>query len=368
MSRIFQATFFAFCLAVSSSAFSETVDIKIIASDLNHPWSVAFLPDGRFLVSERSGNLRTVTADGDVSHPIAGLPEIHSSGQGGLLDLMVDPAFVQNNVIYFSFSAVIDGGNATALAKARLVGSSLENVQVLFTQSPAFSTSHHYGSRIRLGTDGKIYLSSGDRGQAELAQSLSHGQGKVFRIDPQGKPLSDNPFTAQSDAISEIWSYGHRNIQGMAIHPVSGAIWIHEHGARGGDEVNIIQRGANYGWPLVSHGVNYNYTPIGTGRKLMKGITAPIYTWVPSIAPSGMSFYTGNRYPQWKNSLFVGALAGRMLVRLELDGDKIKSEHRLMQDFGKRIRDVKQGSDGYLYVVTDESRGQLLRVGAAKNN
>jgi glucose/arabinose dehydrogenase len=338
--------------------------ITTAAGGLAHPWGLAFLPDGRMLVTERPGRLRIVGADGSLSEPVAGVPEVHAKGQGGLLDVAVDPAFADNGLVYLAYAEQLGRGAGTAVSRGRLDGNALVEVELLFRQEPKVSRGDvHYGARLVLDGGGHLFVALGERNQRADAQRLDRHQGKVVRILANGLVPDDNPFTRTADALPEIWSYGHRNIQGAALHPVTGELWTHEHGPRGGDEINIARRGRNYGWPLVTHGINYSGRPIpeATGTAA-EGMEAPLHQWTPSIAPSGMAFYTHARNPAWQGNLFVGALAFQLLVRLELDGERVVHEERLLLDLKQRIRDVRAGPDGHLYLLTDEPRGRLLRV------
>ena len=350
------------------STVYQGLDITTIASGLEHPWGLAFLPDGRMLVTERPGRLRIVAADGAVSAPVAGVPAVFGKGQGGLLDVAIDPDFASDPWVYLSFSEPGEGGGGTAVARGRLAGGTLTDVAVIFRQEPKLDAGQHFGSRLVFDREGRLYVTSGDRGNWDNPQRLDKGQGKIFRINRDGSIPADNPFVGRDDAIPAIWSYGHRNAQGAALHPQTGALWQTEHGARGGDELNIPQAGRNYGWPVITLGINYNGQPIGSGQPQAEGMEQPIHSWTPSIAPSGLAFYTADRFPEWKGSLFVGALAYQRVVRLSLDGDKVVGEEPLLVDFGERIRDVRQGPDGYLYLLTDDANGKLLRVGLARVN
>lgn len=353
-----------------------TVAVKTFARGLDHPWGLAFLPDGRILVTEKDGTLRIVSADGTLSDPLRGVPRVDSRGQGGLLDVALDPNFAQNRLVYLSFSEPGTGTtNSTAVARGTLSadGRTLENVQVIFSQKPKVPSRMHYGSRLVFDRQGHLYVTMGERSEERYrtqAQDLNSHLGKVVRINPDGSVPADNPFVSgpfanKPGALPEIWSYGHRNVQGAALNPQTGELWTNEHGPRGGDEINVPEPGKNYGWPVVSYGVNYDGTPVGTGKSSAPGMEDPIYHWTPSIAVSGMDFYTADAIPGWKGSLFNGALAGEMLVRLEVDGKRITHEERLFHDLGKRIRAVKQGPDGALYLLTDESSGEILRVAPA---
>lgn len=338
------------------------IAVETVAEGLVHPWGLAFLPDGRMLVTERPGRLRIVATDGNLSEPLTGLPEIYVAGQGGLLDVALDPDFAANSTIYFSFAEPGEGGAGTAVARARLLSGALAEVEVIFRQLPKLDGSNHWGSRLVFAPDSTLFITTGDRRQEERAQNLEMHQGKVIRIHPDGRIPDDNPFVGRPDAKPEIWSYGHRNIQGATLHPETGALWIVDHGARGGDEVNVPEAGRNYGWPVITYGRDYTYLPIGEGTH-KEGMEQPLYYWDPSIAPSGLAFYTGDRLPEWSGDLFVGALAGRLLARLELDGNRVVSEERLLSDLGERIRAVVNGPNGYLYLLTDSDEGRILRLG-----
>ena len=346
-------------------AQTPAVRTEVVARGLENPWAVAFIGDGRMLVTERPGRLRIVSSDGAVSAPVAGVPAVYSKGQGGLLDVALDPDFATDPWVYLSFSEPGEGGGGTAVARGRLADGKLTDVAVIFRQEPKLDAGQHFGSRLVFDREKRLYVTSGDRGNWDNPQRLDKGQGKIFRINRDGSIPADNPFVGRDDAIPAIWSYGHRNAQGAALHPQTGALWQTEHGARGGDELNIPQAGRNYGWPVITLGINYNGQPIGAGEKTAEGMEQPIHSWTPSIAPSGLAFYTADRFPAWKGSLFVGALAFQRVVRLTLDGDKVVGEEPLLVDFGERIRDVRQGPDGYLYLLTDDAKGKLLRVGLA---
>ena len=330
-----------------------------VATGLDNPWALAFLPDGRMLVTEKPGRLRIVAADGRLGPPLAGLPPVDTGGQCGLLDVVVDPEFAKNGFIFWTFAEPGDGGNSTAVARGRLAGDRLLEVRTIFSQKPKVASRHHCGSRIVFGRDGTLWVGLGDRfSRKDDAQNPANHLGKVIRVDREGRAPADNP----KFAATEVWSLGHRNIQGAAAHPASSALWTVEHGPQGGDEVNAPQRGMNYGWPLVTRGRNYvTGTRIGEdGPK--PGYEEALKVWVPSIAPSGMAFLSSDRYPGWQGSLFVGALKAQTLVRLTLDGGKVVGEERLLPDLGERIRDVRQGPDGWLYVLTDGRDGRVLRL------
>jgi glucose/arabinose dehydrogenase len=361
-------------LAMSSVASAQTFqssarDLKVetVASGLSHPWALALLPDGRMLVTERPGRIRIVTADGKLSAPLQGVPKVFASGQGGLLDVVLDRDFARNNTIYFCYAEPERGGARTAMARATLAEGKLADVKVIFNQDGPLSHGNHFGCRIAQSADSNLFLTMGEHfTDRDEAQKLTSHLGKIVRIKPDGSVPTDNPYVGRSDAKPEIWSYGHRNAQGAAIHPVTGKFWEHEHGPRGGDEVNIPLPAKNYGWPVICYGINYDGTPVGSGKSAMPGMEQPIKYWVPSIAPSGMAFYRGDLFPAWRGSLFIGALAGQVLVRLSLDGERVTGEERLLQGLRERIRDVRVGPDGTIYLVTDNNAGRILRIVPAK--
>ena len=338
------------------------VTAETIASGLEHPWALAFLPDGRILVTERPGRLRIVAPSGRVSEPIDGVPQVQAGGQGGLLDVAIDPEFTENRLVYLSYAEPGEGGAGTAVARGRLGEGELENVQVIYRQVPKVEGNGHFGSRLVFAEDGTLFVTQGDRqGYREQAQDLDSGLGKLVRINPDGSIPKDNPFTGRSGARPEIYSYGHRSMQAAALHPETGRLWTVEHGARGGDELNQPQAGKNYGWPVVTYGRDYSGARIGEGTA-QEGMEPPVYYWDPVIAPSGAVWYTGDRYPGWKGSLFVGSMQPGALVRLTVENGRVTSEERHLAELGDRIRDVQQGPDGLLYLVTDEDEGRLLRV------
>ena len=356
----------ALAAAPSVAQSQPSPKAQTVASGLQNPWAVAFLPDGRFLVTERPGRLRVVNADGQVQPAVQGLPEVAAGGQGGLLDVITDSAFASNRTIYFCFSEPGKGTtNSTALARARLSQDArrLEDVKVIFSQQPKFSSTAHFGCRIVERPDGTLFLTLGDRfSRRDDAQTLDNHHGKVVRVAKDGAVPKDNPFVGKAGALPEIWSYGHRNSQGATLAP-DGSLWTHEHGARGGDEINRPQAGKNYGWPQVSFGVNYDGSKIGSGDSAAPGLEPPLHHWTPSTAPSGMAFLTSDRYgASWKGNLFVGSLKFESLDRIELKDGKVVAEHKLLEDLGQRIRDVRQGPDGLLYVVTDSPSGKLIRL------
>lgn len=347
------------------------IRVQTVADGLDHPWGLAFLPDGSMLVTERSGALRHVTAAGEVSEPITNVPEVDARGQGGLLDVTLDPDFAANRLVYVSYAEEGEGGNGTAVARGQLAADngSLGNVEVIFRQQPKVDSTKHFGSRIVFDDAGHVFVTLGERSDSdfrEQAQDLDSHLGKIVRINPDGSVPEDNPFVGQDGALPEIWSLGNRNVQAAAINPETGVLWEIEHGPRGGDELNVIQPGANYGWPVVSLGINYIGTPVGSGEASAPGMVDSIYHWTPVIAPSGMMFYGGDAFPGWQGDLFVGGLKSTALVRLELDGDSVTHEERLLEDLDLRIRDVAEGPDGAIYVVTDESDGEILRVAPAE--
>ena len=340
--------------------------VETVAGGLEHPWGLAFLPDGRMLVTERPGRLRLVGTDGKLSAPITGVPNVAGRGQGGLLDVVPDPGFAQNRTIYLSFAEPRSGGTGTSVARARLNerGTALEGTKVIFQQMPTIASNMHFGSRLVFDQTGALFVTVGDRyGQRDQAQNPANHIGKIMRIRPEGGAPADNPKIEGWQP--EIWSIGHRNVQAAALHPQSGQLWTAEHGARGGDEVNTPKAGRNYGWPVVTFGIDYSGAKIGEGTS-KAGMEPPLFYWDPSIAPSGAAFYSGAVWPAWTNSLFVGALAGQMLVRLSTQGEAVTGQERLLEGLGERIRDVRQGPDGFLYLLSDAPDGKLLRVRPAK--
>jgi aldose sugar dehydrogenase len=343
----------------------QAIKVETFAKGLVHPWGLAFLPDGRLLVTERPGRVRLVDKDGKLSAPLAGVPKVYASGQGGLLDVQIGPDFATSGAVYLSYAEPRDGTrNGTSLARGKLVadgaGGRLEDVKVIFRQEPSYASSNHFGSRIVFTRDGSLFLTLGDRYSArDEAQNPANHLGKLVRLTSDGSPYTGNP--KKPGWRPEIWSIGHRNVQGAALHPQSGKLWTIEHGARGGDEINVPEAGKNYGWPVITYGRDYSFLKIGEGTA-KPGLEQPIYYWDPSIAPSGAAFYTGDRFPEWKGNLFVGALAGQALHRLVLDGERIVGEEKLLADLGERIRDVRNGPDGVLWLLTDSPEGRVLRV------
>ena len=351
----------------SFASSAGQLEVQTIASGLVNPWSLAFLPDGRMLVTERPGRIRLVTAEGQLSPPLKGVPEVFASGQGGMLDLAIDKSYAQNKTIYFCFAERTSGGSRTAVARARLNDGNgrLDDTKIIFRQEGPLSSGNHYGCRIVQAADGNLFVTLGEHfSYRDEAQNLGNHLGKIIRIAPDGSVPPDNPFVGRADAKPEIWSFGHRNEQGLAINPASGDLWEIEHGPRGGDEVNIIGKGKNYGWPVIGYGIDYSGAKIHASSA-GDGMEQPVKYWVPSIAPSGMTFYTAKLFPKWTGSLFSGALAGKMLVRLSLSGNAVTGEERLLQNLNERIRDVRQGPDGALWLLTDSSAGRILRVSPA---
>lgn len=350
------------CEAKSAVSF----DVVVLAKGLEHPWAVEPMPDGDLLVTEKPGRLRIVSAQGEIGPPIAGVPEVDARGQGGLLDAALSPKFESDRTIYLSFSEPREGGNGTSVARAVLSADerSLEQVQVIFRALPTYAGTMHYGSRLAFGPDGMLYVTTGERAATSMrkyAQQLDNHLGKIIRIAPDGTVPKDNPFVGKPDARPEIWSLGHRNVQAAAFDPV-GRLWVVEHGTRGGDELNLIRKGANYGWPIVAYGREYSGARITGSVPDRPGYEQPRYYWDPVIAPSGAQFYTGDLFPPWKGSLFVGALKERRLVRLVIEGDRVRGEEHLLSERGQRVRDVREGPDGALYIVTDEARGELWKI------
>ena len=345
-------------------------DVTLLAKGLEHPWAVEPLPSGDLLVTEKPGSMRIVTRAGRLGQPIAGVPEVDARGQGGLLDVALSPGFDSDRIIYWSYSEPRQGGNATSVARGVLPpeGRKLEQVGVIFRALPTYDGDMHYGSRLAFGPDGKLYVTLGERSDTKIrpqAQHLNSHMGKIVRINPDGSVPQDNPFVGQSNALPELWSLGHRNIQAAAFDP-QGRLWEVEHGANGGDELNLVQKGKNYGWPLVAYGEEYSGNPIPGAVTARQGYEQPVYYWDPVIAPSGAQFYTGDAFPDWKGSLFVGGMRDTRLVRLTLENDRVSGEEHLLADRGKRIRDVRQGPDGALYVITDEDNGELWRIAPSR--
>ncbi len=341
--------------------------VATLLTGLENPWSMAFLPDGRMLITERAGRMRLVGADFKLEpKSLQGLPEVTAQGQGGLFDVVLHPHHAQNGWVYWAYNAPGAGGWGTTLARGKLQGQRMSDVQVLFSMQPKTRSGQHFGGRIVFDKAGMLYLTLGDRGDKDRAQKLNDHAGSVVRLHDDGRVPADNPFAKQTGALPEKWTWGHRNMQGAALHPQTGELWTHEHGPQGGDELNVMRSGLNYGWPVITHGVNYGLgTRIGEGPS-KPGMVQPLHVWVPSIAPSGMAFVSGSQFPNWQGDLLVGALRGQMLVRLSLDGEKVQREERLLQGRVGRIRDVRMGPDGLVYLLTDEPSGALLRLEPVK--
>jgi aldose sugar dehydrogenase len=349
----------------SKQATKRAIKVETVAKGLVHPWGLAFLPEGLLLVTERPGRMRIVAKDGKLSEPVQGVPAVYASGQGGLLDVVPGPDFASTGLIYFSYAEPRGGGrNGTTAARAKLNlqgdGGRLDNFQIIFRQEPSYASSSHFGSRIVFTPDGSLFITMGDRFSArDEAQNPDNHLGKVVRVLADGRPHPDNP--KRNDWRPETWSIGHRNVQGAALNPASGRLWTIEHGARGGDEVNVPLPGKNYGWPVITYGRDYSFARIGEGTQ-KSGLEQPVYYWDPSIAPSGAAFYTGDLFPEWKGNLFVGALAGQALHRLALEDERVVGEEVLLRDQRERIRDVRQGPDGAIWLLTDHPQGRVLRV------
>lgn len=346
------------------------LSVQTVASGLEHPWSLAFLPDGRMLVTERPGRMRIVARNGQLSPALGGVPRVYAQSQAGLMDVLLARDFDRTHTIFVCYAEPFDFGGRIAVLRARLVDDEtpkLDAVTTIFRQKGPVSRGLNIGCRMVQASDGNLFVTLGDHfAPSDLAQTLDNHIGKIVRITPGGTAPSDNPFVGKAGALAEIWAYGLRNAEGLAFNPADGKLWEQEHGPRGGDEINIIEKGRNYGWPLVSYGVNYNGTAVGNGKATMEGVTDPLWHWTPSIAPSGMAFYTGDLIPAWKGSLFNGALKFELLSRLELKSDKVVKEERLLQNLHERIRDVRQGPDGALYLLTDNSSGRILRLAPAR--
>ena len=339
------------------------IQVQTVANGLEHPWGLAFLPDGGMLVTERPGRLRLVSKESRLSEPLAGIPQVFAEGQGGLLDVALDPNFASNHLIYLSYAEPGEGGASSAVARAQLRDGALQDSQVIFRQQPKVSGPNHFGSRLVFSPDGRLFVTLGERFKFEPAQDLSNHLGKIVRINPDGSVPRDNPFVGRADAKPEIWSYGHRNIQGAAIHPGSGTLWVDEFGPLGGDELNIPEPGRNYGWPLMSWGRHYSGEDI-PDLPTRPDLAQSIYHWTPVISPSGMAFYTGEVFPAWRGNLLIGSLSSQALVRLTLDGQQVTGEERI--PMGARIRHVRQGPDGTVYLLTDQPNGEILRLTPAE--
>jgi len=370
IARLWAAATLVAASLLPATLHAQGVKPVTVVRGLSHPWGLAFLPsfdrDGRMLVSERAGQLRLADTRGELGPPIAGVPPVVAGGEGGLLDVAIDPRFADNGLVYLSHVEAGPGGVGTAVTRARLDANGLQgrlsDVKVIFRQAPKVSSSVHFGSRLLFARDGKLFVTLGDLSQRDDAQRLDNHHGKIVRIEPDGRVPADNPFAGRAGALPEIWTFGHRNVQGAAWHPTSGELWADEHGPQGGDELNVVEPGRNYGWPVITYGAEY-----GSGRKIgegtaKSGMEQPVAYWTPSIAPSGMSFLTSDRYPGWKGDLFIGALRGQMLLRLQLDGHRVVKQEPLLTDFHERIRNVRQAPDGWLYLLTDSEDGRVVRL------
>jgi glucose/arabinose dehydrogenase len=354
-----------------SVATTVAMQHRVVAEGLEHPWGLALLPDGRWLVTERPGRLRVVTAEGAISAPVAGLPAVSAKGQGGLLDVILSPDFPRDRMIYWSYAEPRDGGNGTAVARGRLSDdlTKVEAVQVIFHAMPTYDGDKHFGSSLAFAPDGKLFITLGERSDKPMrlqAQDLASHMGKTIRINADGTVPSDNPFVGQPGARSEIWSLGHRNMQGIAVQPGTGAIWTVEHGTRGGDEINLDRAGKNYGWPGVAYGIEYNGDAIPGVVTAQDGVEQPVYYWDPVIAPGGMTFYDGAMFPGWRGNLLIGGLGSKHLARLVLKDGRVVGEERLLTGLGERVRDVAVAADGAVWVVTDEENGKLVRLAVAR--
>lgn len=352
----------------SPTSESSTADVQVtsVAQGLEHPWGFVFLPDGRMLVTERPGRLRIVEQNAELSEPLTGVPEVYARGQGGLLDVALSPGFAKDQLVYLSFAEAGRGGAGTAVARGRLTTGGLEEVEVIWRQVPKVDGPNHWGSRLVFSRDGTLFITTGDRfSHREKVQDLSTTVGKVLRINADGSIPEDNPFVTRAGARPEVWSYGHRNLQAAALQPGTGQLWTVEHGARGGDELNHPEAGKNYGWPIITYGIDYSGEKIGEGTA-KPGMEQPVYYWDPVIAPSGALFYTGAAFPAWQGDLFIGSLKPGALVRLDLDGNKVAQETRYLGDAGHRIRAIQQGPEGFIYLLTDSSSGEILKIEPSK--
>jgi len=347
--------------AISAPAHAQNYKLETIAQGLEHPWGLAFLPDGSALVTEREGRLRRIENGQLVNQPVIGVPELVASGQGGLLDIVLHPDFDTNQTLFLSYSHRNGEGMTTRVARATYNGQTLDDVEVIFEALPRSNNGRHFGSRLVIDNEGYLFVSVGDRGEMDRAQDTADDAGGVHRITVDGEPAPGNPFMDNRQVNNSFYTYGNRNIQGMTLHPQTGEVWSHEHGPRGGDEINIIRAGNNYGWPKVTHGIDYSGIPI-SNKTTMDGVTDPLHHWTPSIAPSGMAFYTGDLFPEWQGDLFVGALRSQKLVRLTINNEKVTEEEDLLTDLGERIRDVRMGPDGALWLLTDSRQGKVYRM------
>ena len=350
---------------ISAVKSKTPIQIRILTDDLNKPWGIATLPDGRLLITQKGGTMKIATPSGNLSPDITGLPPVNSQGQGGLLGLAIDPKFSQNRMVYWTFSENTPSGNLTSVAKGRFSDDEkqIQNATIIYRATPAYDGTLHYGSRILFDRSGNLILSTGERSDRQTrpqAQQLNSALGKILRITTDGKPATDNPFVNKAGARPEIYSYGHRNVQGLALHPQTGDLWENEFGPRGGDEVNLIKPGKNYGWATISYGLEYNGAKVGKGITQAEGLEQPIYYWDPVTSPSGMTFYSADDIPEWKNNLFIGGLSSQHIIRLVIKNNKVIGEERLLANEGQRFRDITQGNDGALYAITDG--GRLYRI------
>lgn len=353
---------------VKSVRTQTDLDIALLSEELVNPWGIANLPDGRFLITEKAGTMRIATTEGQLSKPITGLPEVNPAGQGGLLGVTVDPQFDTNRMVYWSFSEKISVGNVTAIGKGRLSDdeTTIQNATVIYRAMPGVKSTLHYGSRILFDKSGNLIISTGEGSNLDTrphAQYLNSALGKIIRITKNGEPSPDNPFIGNKNARPEIYSYGHRNVQSLAFHPESGDLWEAEFGPRGGDELNLIKPGKNYGWPIITYGIEYGSEKINNGLTQKEGMEQPVYYWDPVVSPSGMTFYSSDIIPEWKNNLFIGCLSGSHILRLVIENNKVIGEERLLEGLNQRFRSIIEGKDGALYAICDGVQGRLYRIG-----
>jgi glucose/arabinose dehydrogenase len=351
---------------IGATVTKTPYDSKVLTSDLKRPWGIASLPDGRFIVTEKEGTMKIVSASGAVGEALTGVPKVSSEGQGGLLGICLDPAFNSNRMVYWSFSEPLDEGNLTSVAKGKLSADekSLENVTVIYRATPVYKGTLHFGGRVLFSKDGNLFVTTGERSDQVTrpqAQDLNSGLGKIIRITTDGKPANGNPFAGKDNARPELYSYGHRNVQGIAFHPTTGDLWETEFGPRGGDELNRVEAGKNYGWPTITYGIEYRGDKIGDAIQQKDGLEQPVYYWDPVISPSGITFYDGTGIAEWKNNLFISALSGMHICRIVIENNKVVGEERLLTSEKQRFRDITQGTDGALYAITDQ--GRLYRIG-----
>lgn len=344
---------------------STAYEFAILDSTLSRPWGIAVLPDGRFVVTEKEGTMRIVSTTGTHGEPLNGIPRVSSEGQGGLLGICLDPAFEQNRMVYWAFSEPLEAGNLTSVAKGKLSADekSMEGVRVIYRATPAYKGTLHFGGRVLFAKDGNLFLSTGERSDLETrpqSQDINSGLGKIIRITTEGKPVAGNPFGNKPNARPEVYSYGHRNVQGIAFHPVTGDLWETEFGPRGGDELNRVEPGKNYGWPVITYGIEYSGPKIGDAIQQKEGMEQPVYYWDPVISPSGITFYDSDVIPEWKNNLFISCLSGMHICRVVIENNKVVGEERLLANEEQRFRDITQGKDGALYAITDQ--GRLYRI------